>query len=125
MTTSLGSTSCLKRSSRSIWSWKCTFVILSHPFSVTGGELFDSIVARGHYTESDAAQIIQKILLAVDYLHEMGIAHRDLKPENLLFYSKEANSKIMISDFGLSKIFNDEEVMKTACGTPGYVGNHK
>jgi serine/threonine protein kinase len=48
-------------------------------FSVTGGELFDSIVARGHYTEVDAARITKKILQAVDYLHEMGIAHRDLK----------------------------------------------
>ncbi len=51
----------------------------------------------------------------------MGIVHRDLKPENLLFSSKEADARIMISDFGLSRIFNDDEVMKTACGTPGYV----
>jgi serine/threonine protein kinase len=54
--------------------------------SVTGGELFDSIVARGHYTEADAAQIIQKILTAVDYLHDMGIAHRDLKVSFTFFY---------------------------------------
>jgi len=88
---------------------------------VTGGELFDDIVRRGKYTESDAARIVQKILLAIDYLHGMGIAHRDLKPENLLLSDKSKNGKVMISDFGLSKIFNDEEVMKTACGTPGYV----
>jgi len=88
---------------------------------VTGGELFDDIVRRGKYTESDAAKIVQKILLAIDYLHGKGIAHRDLKPENLLLSDKSKNSKVMISDFGLSKIFNDEEVMKTACGTPGYV----
>ncbi|KAI3649885.1 hypothetical protein MP228_005517 [Amoeboaphelidium protococcarum] len=88
---------------------------------VTGGELFDSIVACGHYTEADAAGIIQTIMLAIDYLHSAGIAHRDLKPENLLFYSRDKGSKIMISDFGLSKIFSDEEMMKTACGTPGYV----
>ncbi|KAJ3328305.1 hypothetical protein HDU76_010193 [Blyttiomyces sp. JEL0837] len=42
-------------------------------------------------------------------------------PENLLLSEKSASPKIMISDFGLSKIFNDDEVMKTACGTPGYV----
>ena len=46
---------------------------------VTGGELFDSIVSRGHYTERDAALIVNKILAAVDYLHQQGIAHRDLK----------------------------------------------
>lgn len=88
---------------------------------ITGGELFDEIVNRGKYTEADAAKIIHKILCAIDYLHNMGIAHRDLKPENLLLSDKSPNGKIMISDFGLSKIFSDVEVMKTACGTPGYV----
>lgn len=88
---------------------------------VTGGELFDEIVGRGKYTERDAAKIVHKILCAIDYLHSIGIVHRDLKPENLLLSDKSKNPKIMISDFGLSKIFNDTEVMKTACGTPGYV----
>lgn len=88
---------------------------------VTGGELFEDIVGRGKYTEADAARIVQKLLLAIDYLHSLGIAHRDLKPENLLLSDKTRHAKIMISDFGLSKIFNDDEVMKTACGTPGYV----
>ncbi|KAJ3215012.1 calcium calmodulin-dependent protein kinase type 1G [Dinochytrium kinnereticum] len=88
---------------------------------VTGGELFDDIVGKGKYTERDTAKIVQKILLAIDYLHSHGIAHRDLKPENLLLSDKGPNPKIMISDFGLSKIFCDDEVMRTACGTPGYV----
>jgi calcium/calmodulin-dependent protein kinase I len=47
--------------------------------------------------------------------------HRDLKPENLLLSEKSKNAKVMISDFGLSKIYNEEIAMKTACGTPGYV----
>ena len=65
--------------------------ILFHIFRVTGGELFDSIVARGHYTEVDAARIIYKILLAVDYLHGMGIAHRDLKvfPSKIVSSTKD------------------------------------
>ncbi|KAJ3023050.1 calcium calmodulin-dependent protein kinase type 1G [Thoreauomyces humboldtii] len=88
---------------------------------VTGGELFDDIVKRGKYTEVDCARIIHKILSALNYLHDLGIVHRDLKPENLLLSDKSKKPKIMIGDFGLSKIFNDEEVMKTACGTPGYV----
>jgi len=87
----------------------------------TGGELFDDIVKRGKYTESDASSIIHKILRAIEYLHSIGIAHRDLKPENLLLSDKTTHPKIMISDFGLSKLFNEDEIMKTACGTPGYV----
>lgn len=55
-------------------------------------------------------------------MHEQGVVHRDLKPENLLYYSPDEDSKIMISDFGLSKM-EDSGIMATACGTPGYVGN--
>ncbi|KAJ8923841.1 hypothetical protein NQ315_010423 [Exocentrus adspersus] len=87
---------------------------------VTGGELFDRIVEKGSYTEKDAADLIRQVLEAVDYMHEQGVVHRDLKPENLLYYSADEDSKIMISDFGLSKM-EDSGVMATACGTPGYV----
>uniref|UniRef100_A0AAQ4S427 Calcium/calmodulin-dependent protein kinase IGb n=1 Tax=Gasterosteus aculeatus aculeatus TaxID=481459 RepID=A0AAQ4S427_GASAC len=87
---------------------------------VAGGELFDRILDRGVYSEKDASSVIQQVLQAVSYLHENGIVHRDLKPENILYYSQAENSKIMISDFGLSKMV-DHDIMSTACGTPGYV----
>ncbi|ROL43532.1 Calcium/calmodulin-dependent protein kinase type 1G [Anabarilius grahami] len=87
---------------------------------VSGGELFDRILDRGVYTEKDASRVIKQVLEAVSYLHQNSIVHRDLKPENLLYYSPEENAKIMISDFGLSKMA-DHGVMSTACGTPGYV----
>ncbi|KAF7267525.1 calcium/calmodulin-dependent protein kinase type 1-like [Rhynchophorus ferrugineus] len=87
---------------------------------VTGGELFDRIVEKGSYTEKDASDLIRQVLEAVDYMHEQGVVHRDLKPENLLYYSPDEDSKIMISDFGLSKM-EESGIMATACGTPGYV----
>lgn len=88
---------------------------------VSGGELFDRIVERGFYTEQDASALIKQVLDAVNYLHSMGVVHRDLKPENLLYYNQD-ESKIMISDFGLSKMEGAaNDIMSTACGTPGYV----
>uniref|UniRef100_A0A8C6U7U2 Calcium/calmodulin-dependent protein kinase IGb n=1 Tax=Neogobius melanostomus TaxID=47308 RepID=A0A8C6U7U2_9GOBI len=87
---------------------------------VSGGELFDRILDRGVYSERDASKVIQQVLQAVEYLHQSGVVHRDLKPENLLYYSPDEDSKIMISDFGLSKMV-DNGIMSTACGTPGYV----
>ncbi|KAM9855681.1 calcium/calmodulin-dependent protein kinase IGb [Aulostomus maculatus] len=87
---------------------------------VSGGELFDRILDRGVYSEKDASNVIQQVLQAVSYLHQSSIVHRDLKPENILYYSQDENSKIMISDFGLSKMV-DSGIMSTACGTPGYV----
>ncbi|OWK02751.1 CAMK1, partial [Cervus elaphus hippelaphus] len=89
---------------------------------VSGGELFDRIVEKGFYTERDASRLIFQVLDAVKYLHDLGIVHRDLKPENLLYYSLDEDSKIMISDFGLSKMEDPGSVLSTACGTPGYVG---
>ncbi|XP_077450490.1 calcium/calmodulin-dependent protein kinase type 1D isoform X2 [Stigmatopora argus] len=88
---------------------------------VSGGELFDRIVEKGFYTEKDASALIRQVLDAVNYLHNMGIVHRDLKPENLLYFNPQGGSKIMISDFGLSKMEGCGNVMSTACGTPGYV----
>ncbi|KAF9175606.1 hypothetical protein BGX20_003275 [Mortierella sp. AD010] len=87
-----------------------------------GGELFDQLLKKGFYTEGDAARLVYQILQGVEYLHSLGIVHRDLKPENLLFEDKSENAKLMITDFGLSKVLtNGNDVLMTACGTPGYV----
>ncbi|CAB4428734.1 unnamed protein product [Rhizophagus irregularis] len=88
----------------------------------SGGELFNQLLLKGSYTERDAANLVKQILEGVAYLHDHEIVHRDLKPENLLFKDKTDNAKLMITDFGLSKIMkDDDDILMTACGTPGYV----
>jgi len=87
---------------------------------VTGGELFDKIVAKGYYSEKDACLVIKNVVSAIKYLHEQRIAHRDLKPENLLLKGKD-DTHVMISDFGLSRVLGDSSMAYTACGTPYYV----
>ncbi|KAK9461212.1 calmodulin-binding protein kinase [Lipomyces oligophaga] len=88
-----------------------------------GGELFERLCAKGAYFESDASKLIYKITSAVSYLHAHGIVHRDLKPENLLFRTKDDNDDLLIADFGLSKVIDEEKfhLLKTTCGTPGYM----
>lgn len=88
---------------------------------VSGGELFDRIVDEGNFTERDASRITKQMTMAIQYLHEKGIVHRDLKPENLLFRDNTKDSDILVTDFGLAKLLNDNEALKTACGTPNYV----
>ncbi|PIL28908.1 transporter [Ganoderma sinense ZZ0214-1] len=89
----------------------------------TGGELFDRICAKGNYYEEDAAALVRTIMGAVKYIHECGIVHRDLKPENLLFRTKDEDADIMIADFGLSRVMDDEKfhLLTEICGTPGYM----
>lgn len=89
----------------------------------TGGELFDRIVGRGSFTERDATRVLYMVLEGVRYLHSLGITHRDLKPENLLYYHPGIDSRIMITDFGLSNTRQDtdSETMDTTCGTPEYI----
>jgi len=94
---------------------------------VTGGELFDEIVARGSFTEKDAAKVIKTLCDALDFLHKKKIVHRDLKPENILLSQKKdecppgTEPEIKVADFGLARLISDKDMMRTACGTPGYV----
>lgn len=46
---------------------------------VTGGELFEDIVAREFYSEADASHCIQQILESVNHCHHNNVVHRDLK----------------------------------------------
>jgi len=88
----------------------------------SGGELFTELLLQRSFTEKDAAHLIRQVLEGVAYLHDHEIVHRDLKPENLLFKDKGENPRLMITDFGLSKILrNHNDILMTACGTPGYV----
>jgi len=88
---------------------------------LTGGELFDRIVAKGHYSEADARTLTRTIVNTMAYLHSQGVAHRDLKPENVLLATAAEDAAIKITDFGLSRLIEDSSLMTTACGTPGYV----
>ncbi|XP_045924348.1 serine/threonine-protein kinase H1 homolog [Micropterus dolomieu] len=104
----------------------------------TGGELLDRVVSRGHFTERDATQALRMVLAGVEYLHNLGITHRDLKPENLLYYHPGADSRLLVTDFGLatfggagSEVLGPDRSsdggadrtwsLRTTCGTPEYM----
>mmetsp|Transcript_7941 Transcript_7941/g.13852 ORF Transcript_7941/g.13852 Transcript_7941/m.13852 type:complete len:401 (-) Transcript_7941:67-1269(-) len=89
----------------------------------TGGELFDRIIDAGHFTEVQAAIVMQNMFRAMFYMHENHICHRDLKPENFLFTTKDAIEKaaLKVIDFGLACKFSADQVLTTKAGTPYYV----
>ncbi|XP_078284779.1 calcium/calmodulin-dependent protein kinase type II subunit gamma isoform X1 [Rhinoraja longicauda] len=89
---------------------------------VTGGELFEDIVAREYYSEADASQCIHQILESVNHIHQHDIVHRDLKPENLLLASKCKNAAVKLADFGLAiEVQGDQQAWFGFAGTPGYL----
>ena len=73
------------------------------------------------YVESEAQAVVLKVCHALQYCHSIGVVHRDLKPENLLYATEADDSEIKIADFGLGKLLKEEDMLATACGTPGYV----
>lgn len=104
----------------SIFTTTTTIMMTIH--RVTGGELFEDIVAREFYSEADASHCIQQILESVSHCHTNGIVHRDLKPENLLLASKAKGAAVKLADFGLAIEVQLEQLAWFGfAGTPGYL----
>ncbi|CAG9856577.1 unnamed protein product [Phyllotreta striolata] len=97
---------------------KEVFIVLDY---MRGGELTNRILSHQPMTESNAKFLFYQIVLAVQYLHSKGVTHRDLKPENVLLYSDETETLVKVSDFGLSKVTEDDDMMRTVCGTMSYI----
>ncbi|XP_074587144.1 calcium-dependent protein kinase 10-like [Curcuma longa] len=86
-----------------------------------GGELFDRIIQKGHYTERKAAELARLIVGVVQACHSMGVMHRDLKPENFLFVNQMEDAPLKTIDFGLSIFFRPGEIFTDVVGSPYYV----
>lgn len=87
---------------------------------INGGELFFHLRRSTSFTEERARFYAAEILMALDYLHGLGIIYRDLKPENILL---DSEGHVKLTDFGLSKQFFGGESQKafSFCGTPEYL----
>uniref|UniRef100_W5K3N1 Ribosomal protein S6 kinase n=1 Tax=Astyanax mexicanus TaxID=7994 RepID=W5K3N1_ASTMX len=85
---------------------------------VNGGELFTHLVQRVHFKEQEVALYSGEIALALEHLHQLGVVYRDLKLENILL---DANGHIVLTDFGLSKEFDEVERAYSICGTIEYM----
>lgn len=86
-----------------------------------GGELFDRIAARGHYSERAAAQLMSTIVSVVAFCHSHNVIHRDLKPENFLMADKREDSQLKVTDFGLSVFYKPGETFKDTVGSAFYI----
>lgn len=88
---------------------------------MNGGDLHTRIIVNEFLAEANAKFFFYQICAGVKYLHERRIVHRDIKPENILLATKDVNTLIKISDFGLSKLVSDGSNLRTVCGTPLFI----
>ncbi|XP_025246964.1 ribosomal protein S6 kinase alpha-5 isoform X5 [Theropithecus gelada] len=95
-----------------------TFLVME---LLNGGELFERIKRKKHFSETEASYIMRKLVSAVSHMHDVGVVHRDLKPENLLFTDENDNLEIKIIDFGFARLKPpDNQPLKTPCFTLHY-----
>ncbi|PLB33253.1 serine/threonine-protein kinase [Aspergillus candidus] len=83
---------------------------------VPAGELSTYLGSHGKIPEDMVRTIARQILHALQYLHRRKITHRDIKPDNILIASLDP-LRVKLSDFGLSKVVQEETFLKTFCGT--------
>jgi len=91
------------------------FIIMEY---IKGNELFQYILVRKKLEEEEAFYFFIQIINCIDYLHKVRIAHRDLKAENIII--EQGTKEIKLIDFGLSNIYEDGQLLSTACGSPCY-----
>eukprot|EP00069_Balaena_mysticetus_P006373 bmy_18536T0 len=95
-----------------------TFLVME---LLNGGELFERIKRKKHFSETEASYIMRKLVSAVSHMHDVGVVHRDLKPENLLFTDENDNLEIKVIDFGFARLKPpDNQPLKTPCFTLHY-----
>ncbi|KAK9811310.1 hypothetical protein WJX72_001575 [[Myrmecia] bisecta] len=87
----------------------------------TGGELFDQIIKKKHYSEKEAAERMLSLIDFLVYAHSKGIVHRDLKPENILLSNEHKDARLKIIDFGTSDFCGVDQKLYHKFGTPYYV----
>lgn len=97
---------------------KRLFVIIEH---CKGGELFEEILKRKHFSEENTWKIMKQLISAVSYMHSTGIIHRDLKPENILLEEKGEVLNIKLVDFAAAVFYSGRNLLNSVLGTAYYI----
>ena len=93
----------------------CVYIVMQ---KAAGGALLERILERGVFSEAGAKHVIRQVLEVLSFMHAHGVIHRDIKPENILLDAPNSWD-VVITDFGLVKIFSDRDSLATSMPSIG------
>jgi len=88
----------------------------------------ESLAARLNRTGAMAPEaslpLARQMAAALDAAHKAGVIHRDLKPGNVMLEGAGAETRVSITDFGLSRLYESDSTLAQTgrlSGTVGYI----
>ena len=108
----------------SLWDWlRRRADIAAGNLQPTQSELSFGLPINWPLGLQEVAEYVQQAASALQYAHDRGIVHRDIKPANFLLRIDlhDKNAHLLLSDFGLAKVFTNSSATNTILGTPTYM----
>eukprot|EP00250_Pteridium_aquilinum_P011958 c20416_g1_i1 orf=749-4627(-) len=107
---------------RFFYSFTCSenlYLVMEY---LIGGDLYSLLRNVGCLDETISQIYMAEVVLALEYLHSLGVVHRDLKPDNLLIAH---DGHIKLTDFGLSKVglINSTDDLSGPCSSGSLLPN--
>jgi serine/threonine-protein kinase len=108
----------------SLWDWlRRRADLAGGSISPTSAERSSGLPLNWPLGLLEATEYLQQAASALQYAHDHGIVHRDIKPANFLLRLDlhEKSVHLLLSDFGLAKVFTNNSSTNTILGTPTYM----
>lgn len=72
------------------------------------GKFITDTAEKPYFTRPRLCSITRQVLIALDFVHKMGLVHSDVKPENILL-SSYSRAQVKLIDFGSSCYLTDRQ----------------
>jgi hypothetical protein len=88
---------------------------------LTGRDLEQIVQEQGTLDAARAVGLTSQLVAALGAAHEVGLVHADVKPANAVVVPARDGERVVLVDFGLSRLRPLDEPAKSLGGTPAYM----
>lgn len=114
---------------RLLWQLKHENIVTTYEANIVGGAFYiameylsggslSKVIERGKLNIKNSIEIVEPLLVALEYAHNRKIIHRDIKPSNILF---DEHGKPKLADFGVARMLEHTSIASTITGTVPYM----